>query len=70
MRCPCSFPVYHIYPIFDNKKQGINKIYLLHNRDISKDIKTPKRKIAADMILPAVIRTLWFHIRRKQTAAL
>jgi len=28
------------------------------------------QKITADMILPAVIRTLWFHIRRKQTAAL
>lgn len=53
MRCPCSFPVYHIYPIFDNKKQGINKIYLSHNRDISTDIKTPKRKITANMILPA-----------------
>lgn len=53
MRCPCSFPVYHIYPIFDNKKQGINKIYQLHNRDISTDIKTPKRKITANMILPA-----------------
>lgn len=43
MRCPCSFPVYHIYPIIDNKKQGINKIYLLHNRNISTDIKTPKK---------------------------
>jgi len=27
------------------------------------------QKIPANMILPAVIRTLWFHIRRKQTAA-
>ncbi len=27
------------------------------------------QKIAADMILPAAIRTLWFYIRRKQTAA-
>lgn len=52
MRCPCSFPVYHIYPIIDNKKQGINKIYLLHNRNISTDIKTSK-KITANMILPA-----------------
>lgn len=56
MRCPCSFSVYHIYPIFDNKKQGINKIYQLHNRDISTDIKTSKRKIAANMILPAAKR--------------
>lgn len=53
MRCPCSFPAYHIYPIFDNKKQSINKIYLLHNRDISTNIKTPKRKITADIILSA-----------------
>ena len=34
-------------------KKGINKIYQLHNRDISTDIKTPKRKITANMILPA-----------------
>lgn len=53
MRCPWSFPVYHIYPILDNKKQGINKIYQLHNRDILTDIKMPKRKITANMILPA-----------------